>query len=451
MHVSRVFQFSAWVLLFACAARPAPAGEAVAPAKPATLEARAMTILRENCTACHNAEKKKGKLLLTSREAALNGGENGAAIVPGEVAKSPLATVVAEDADPHMPPKGQLTPDEIAALKAWIAAGAEWDEAAMTSAKVATTRPIELRPLPVAYHPVLSLALSPDQKRLAAGRGDRVLIYDLAAKDRPLGTQMATSNDLVQSLAWSPDGQRLASGGFRQVRLWDASSGQMVKEIKGLSGRVTALAFSPDGSMLIAADGDVASTGMIRVWRMPEGEPLASWAAHEDSILSIDVSRDGKLLATAGADRLAKVWDLSTRKEVAKLEGHAAPVVAVTFSADGAQLASAGMDKEIKVWDVKTREQAVALTTSPAAVTALAWVDAKTLLSASDDGVPRFSSRENKTRAIKTFPAAADVLYGTVITTDGKTIYGACHDGQVYVWTAASGKLEGTLTLAGVK
>ena len=278
-----------------------------------------------------------------------------------------------------------------------------------------------------------------------------MLIYDVAAKDRPLGTQLATSNDLVQSLAWSPDGQRLASGGFRGIRLWDVGSGQVVTEIKGLSGRVTASTFSPDGSTLIAADGDVASTGMIRVWKMPDGEPIASWAAHDDSILSIDVSRDGKLLATAGADRLAKVWDLSTRKEIAKLEGHAGPVVAVAISADGAQLASGGMDKEIKVWDVKTREQAVALTTSPAAVTALAWVDGKTLLSASDDGVPRFSSRENKTRAVKTFPAAADVLYAAAITTDGKTIYGACHDGQVYVWTAASGKLEGTLTLAGVK
>src|SRR6476659_10122736 len=129
MHVSRVFQFSAWVLLFACAARPAPAG---APAKLATLETRAMTILRENCTTCHNAEKKKGKLLLTSREAALNGGENGAAVVPGDVSNSLMATVIAADADPHMPPKGQLTDDEIATLKAWINAGAEWDQSALT-------------------------------------------------------------------------------------------------------------------------------------------------------------------------------------------------------------------------------------------------------------------------------------------------------------------------------
>jgi hypothetical protein len=43
------------------------------------------------------------------------------------------------------------------------------------------------------------------------------------------------------------------------------------------------------------------------------------------------------------------------------------------------------------------------------------------------------------------------VLYSAVVTADGKAIFGACHDGQVYVWTAASGKLEGTLPLSGVK
>ena len=405
-----------------------------------------MTILRENCTSCHNAEKKKGKLLLTSREAALNGGESGAAIVPGDPAKSPLIALIAPDADPHMPPKGQLTPAEIDTLKAWVTAGAEWDEATLTAPKVAAaTRPIELRPLPADYRPVLSLAISPDQKRLAAGRGDRVLIYDITKKERPVVAQFAAPNDLVQSLAWSPDGQTLASGGFRRIRLWEVSSGKVVRQIDGLSGRVTALAFTPDNRILIAADGDVASTGMLRMWQMPDATPLANWAAHADSILSLDVSRDGKRLATAGADRVAKIWDLASQKELAKLEGHAGPVVAVAMNAEGTQLASGGMDKEIKVWDVKTKEQTVALATNPAGATALAWVDAKTVLSASEDGAVRFSTRESKERATRQFSTAPDVLYCAAITVDGKTIFAGCHDGNVYVWSAANTKLEGAL------
>src|SRR2546430_337822 len=81
-----------------------------------------------------------------------------------------------------------------------------------------TTHPVALRPLPTSYRPVMALALSADQKRLAAGQGDRVLIFDLAGKERSLSRELSTPRDLVQSLAWSADGNWLASGGFRSVR-----------------------------------------------------------------------------------------------------------------------------------------------------------------------------------------------------------------------------------------
>jgi len=93
----------------------------------------------------------------------------------------------------------------------------------------------------------------------------------------------------------------------------------------------------------------------------------------------------------------------------------------------------------------------VSLLTSPAGVTDLAWVNEKTLLSTSEDGVARFSSEANKERAERVFNGAPDVLYCAAVTSDGKTIFGGCHDGNVYVWTAATGKLEGTLAVAAKK
>ena len=58
---------------------------------------RAMGLLKDNCLACHNPEKKKGKLILTTREGALAGGENGAVIVPGQPAASRLLAVLSPD------------------------------------------------------------------------------------------------------------------------------------------------------------------------------------------------------------------------------------------------------------------------------------------------------------------------------------------------------------------
>ena len=65
-------------------------------------------LLRENCTKCHGGAKQKGGLDLRTIESALKGGESGPAFVPGKPEESRLVTFLHADADPHMPPKGQL-------------------------------------------------------------------------------------------------------------------------------------------------------------------------------------------------------------------------------------------------------------------------------------------------------------------------------------------------------
>ncbi|MEW6304128.1 MAG: DUF1553 domain-containing protein [Verrucomicrobiota bacterium] len=87
-------------------------------------------ILETSCLQCHGAEKQKGGLRLDSREALLKGGDNGAAIVTGDSAKSPLIHLVAHLVpDSEMPPKGKgepLTTTQIGLMRAWIDRGAEW-------------------------------------------------------------------------------------------------------------------------------------------------------------------------------------------------------------------------------------------------------------------------------------------------------------------------------------
>jgi len=87
-------------------------------------------IFAEHCLECHGPDKAKGGLTLTSRDAALKELESGArAVVPGDVKQSELLLrILSTDPDEQMPPKKKkpLQPAEIAALKQWIANGAEW-------------------------------------------------------------------------------------------------------------------------------------------------------------------------------------------------------------------------------------------------------------------------------------------------------------------------------------
>lgn len=83
-------------------------------------------ILVTNCVSCHNDKKQKGGLRLDSKSAFMKGGDNGAAVVPGEPAKSRLIQVIRYDGDIKMPLRGKLTDAEIATLTAWVKGGAPW-------------------------------------------------------------------------------------------------------------------------------------------------------------------------------------------------------------------------------------------------------------------------------------------------------------------------------------
>ncbi|HAN96259.1 MAG TPA: hypothetical protein DCQ98_01915 [Planctomycetaceae bacterium] len=90
----------------------------------------AVRLIRAECVACHGADRQEGGLRLDRRDAALSGGESGAAIEPGSADRSLLfRSVSGDDAVAEMPPKKPLDPARIELLRRWIDSGAVWIEA----------------------------------------------------------------------------------------------------------------------------------------------------------------------------------------------------------------------------------------------------------------------------------------------------------------------------------
>jgi cytochrome c553 len=124
------------VLLLAVATgglRPSLA-RAAEPVDAAFFERKVRPILAAHCQGCHDAKKEKGGLQLTSRAAALRGGDTGPAVVPGDAEKSLLVQAVRYDGELKMPPKGKLSADDIETLARWAAGGAPWPDAGATVA-----------------------------------------------------------------------------------------------------------------------------------------------------------------------------------------------------------------------------------------------------------------------------------------------------------------------------
>ena len=100
------------------------------PGEPEFFEQKIRPLLRERCFECHGASKQKAELRLDAKSLALKGGDNGAVVVAGKSGESLLWKRVSSTSDDErMPPSGKpLTAEQLAAVKSWIDAGAEWPE-----------------------------------------------------------------------------------------------------------------------------------------------------------------------------------------------------------------------------------------------------------------------------------------------------------------------------------
>jgi WD40 repeat protein len=174
----------------------------------------------------------------------------------------------------------------------------------------------------------------------------------------------------VSAIAFSPDGSLLAAGDVdKKIKLFDVKTAKAIRTLRDTGTIAQRMAFSPDGSLLASAGKEKA----IRLWDVPTGQLLKTLAGHTLAVSDVAFSPDGALLASSGYDGLINLWDAKTGKIVKTLNGHDDAVTAVAFAPDGRRLASASQDQTAKLWDVQTGEVLATLRGHAGGVTDLAF------------------------------------------------------------------------------
>jgi WD40 repeat protein len=206
---------------------------------------------------------------------------------------------------------------------------------------------------PVGNH-IVSIALSPDGKLLAAGAHHHELRVTLWDIDR--GEQRANLSghaDIVHCVAFSPNGQVLASGARGGlVLIHERASGRQLAALSTGAGQVGSIAFSPDGKTLATVGWGGGVEG-IQLWDVGGGgEPAPFRKMREGAGRCVAFSPDGKFLASAGKNGTVLLWDPGSGNLLATLQGHTGEVFGVAFSPDSKSLASASTDATVKLWKV---------------------------------------------------------------------------------------------------
>ncbi len=270
---------------------------------------------------------------------------------------------------------------------------------------------------------VYTVAFSPDNQLIASGCADgTVKIWD---KDGVL-LQTLTGDGEIHDINFSPDSQTIATATGNTIQLW-SRSGTLLNTITGYNRSVLSVNFSPDGKMIAATSED----GTIRYWDL-NNTSKEKFKKYEGNIIyQMKFSPDGNTIASVGGDTTVKLWNLDG--EIVQIfKGHQDGIYDLSFSPNGQTIATASADGTIRIWQSNGIWQEKFSDYRGDVYDAVFSPDGMLIASGGADQVIKLRKRDGT--LIKTLTGHTDLVHGLAFSPNSQILASASWDGTVRLW-----------------
>lgn len=377
-------------------------------------------LLENKCFSCHNPDKKKGGLELTSYAGLMNGGSGGAVVDAGNPQGSRLWTCSAKKEEPFMPPEGApLDAKDLTLLSKWIAGGLL--QAKGSVAKASNKPKVDLTFAGGAGKPTGPVA-----------RPEHVLLEPVIVTPR---------TSAVIAMAASPWTSLLAVAGQKQILLYDTDSHELAGILPYAEGYARSLKFSANGSLLIMGGGRGGKFGHAVVWDVKTGKRVTEVGKEFDQVMSADITPDHRKIAIGTNAKKVKCYDVATGEELYVIAKHTEWITGADFSPDGILLATSDRNGNVFVWEADNGGEFYSLGQHKGSVTDLAWrADSNILASCSADGVITTWEMKNG-KQVASWGAHGGNVQSVSFLPDGRLL--SCGaDGTTAMWSVDGKRLQ---------
>lgn len=286
---------------------------------------------------------------------------------------------------------------------------------------------------------VIGLALvAIDQRRIAEENLTRVEAQRLAAEARALA-QRSASAELIALLA------------LQSLRLQPTSQGEAALDLaltldypaqvySGHTDTITSLAITPDGRLLLTGSYDRTA----RLWAVATNDLRQTFTVAFGGITSVAITPDGATAITGGEDGNIRLWSVASGQERQVLPGHSGDVTGLALTSDGRTLLSGSADRTARLWDLASGRLLQTFRTHTATITSVALSrDGNQALTGSADNTTHLWDTRSA-EVLRTFGDHSDAITSVALSPDGRLALTGSADRTACLWETRSGALVQT-------